>query len=302
MDARKGPSEAARAFVEDPANRDDTPFDLSLLPARRAEGREEALANAPGICDRYGVTTAWQTVAERACLEVTPDGGAAKTSLLCLFGGGFVAGGPLEDLQIIAPLAAGTGMRVIAPSYRLAPEHPYPAGLEDARAVAEALSKSGPYQISGESAGGNLTLCTAQWIEQQGLPKPSALAVLSPAADMSESFDPSGAPDDPTLTVDYVTNIPDVYANGADREDPQISPVLGTFGPDWPDTIITTGTRDRFLGQCARLERAIRDAGGHADLRVWDGLWHVFEYYPEIPEAAVSLDEIAAFLKTRAEV
>ena len=68
-------------------------------------------------------------------------------------------------------------------------------------------------------------------------------------------------------------------------------------GTNW----ITTGTRDRFVDQCAQLARAMREAGGTADLRLWDGIWHVFEYYENIPEAAASLVEIAAFLKMHVE-
>lgn len=240
-------------------------------------------------------------MAGRDVLEVTPKQKAHDDTLVYLFGGGFISGGPMEDLQIIAPLAAGTGMRVLAPVYRLAPDHPWPAGLEDALAVTEAVTKAGPYQLSGKSAGGNLALCVVQDFAARDMPLPSALALLSPAADLSDGFDAPSAPDDPTLNPVYVDAIPWTYAPGQDTAKPAISPLFGGFGPNWPDTIITTGTRDRFLGQCARLERAIRAAGAHADLRVWDGLWHVFEYYPDVPEAAVSLSEISRFMKRRAK-
>lgn len=86
------------------------------------------------------------------------------------------------------------------------------------------------------------------------------------------------------------------YAGGRDPKDPLISPVYGIYRPGFPPTLITSGTRDLLLGDCARLSTALRLAGVDVHLHVWEGLWHVFEWDPEITEAELSLDEIAAFL------
>ena len=79
-------------------------------------------------------------------------------------------------------------------------------------------------------------------------------------------------------------------------EQPEISPIYGQFDPDFPPTLVTTGTRDLLLSSCVRLARVMRDAGAPIDLRVWEGMWHVFEFYSRIPEAEESLNEISDFL------
>lgn len=289
------PSAEAAAFLNEPANRKTEPFDPADLPQQRAEGRAEAAANAPRIAAAYDVSLDWTEIGGVRCLQVTPPGWDGVSQLLYLFGGGFVAGGPLEDLMISAPLAAGTGLQVVAPAYPLAPEAPFPAGLNACLAVARSI---GPSAVAGESAGGNLALGTVRALVAAGI-APRALALLSPAADLSPAFDPHTAPDDPMLGTDIIEKMPPLYAPGTDLQDEGVSPLYGSFGPGWPPCIITTGTRDRFLGQCAQLARAMRAAGGMADLRVWDGMWHVFEYYEDLPEARASLEEIADCLRER---
>ncbi len=281
----------------DPANRKSWTFNAADLPAMRAEALTEAEAKAPALAVQNGVTLDWQDVAGVRSLRITPHGWDGKSRMLYLFGGGFILGSPLEDLTISAALAAGTGLQVISPAYALAPEHPFPAGLDDAIAVARAIH---PRAIAGESAGGNLALGVTRALVAEGADI-AALALLSPAADMSPEFDPYDTPDDPTLYAPLVKAMPGIYAPDTDPFDPRLSPLYGGFGPDWPACLITTGTRDRFVGQCAQLARAMREAGAIADLRLWDGMWHVFEYYENIPEAAASLAEIAGFLKTHVE-
>ncbi len=279
-------------MAADPANRDASHYDPTLLPQLRRDIRAEAEAALPGLVAKWGLALDWRDIAGVPCLIITPDGRRDGADILYLFGGGFIAGGPVEDLMISGKLAAMTGRTVISPAYRLAPEHPFPAALDDAEAVANAMAA--PLTIAGESAGGNLALALAIRQIRSGAP-PEKLALLSPAADMTETFDPHSAPDDPFLSPHLVEAVPAAYAGADDKTNPEISPIHHDFDADWPPTIITTGTRDRFAGQCAALARAIREGGGHADLRLWDGLWHVFEYY-DIPEADASLREIAAFL------
>ncbi|WP_371225474.1 alpha/beta hydrolase [Roseovarius sp. 2305UL8-3] len=293
------PSAEANAWLADPANRQPDALDLVALPAARAEGLALAEESERALCAQHLVTAAWRDVAGIRCLEVTPETHRSDQAILYLFGGGFISGGALQDLQIIAPIAAKTGMRVIAPEYRLAPEHPWPAALEDVQTVAAELTQAGPCAICGESAGGNLALCVTQWIIAQRLPAPSALALMSPASDLTEAYDTGDIPDDPSLRPRAVMQVSQTYAGGQPLEDPRLSPLFGAFAPNWPATLITTGTRDLFVGQCRRLHDTLRQTGAEAHLRVWPGLWHVFEYYPDIPEAALSLSEIAAFLTTK---
>ena len=104
---------------------------------------------------------------------------------------------------------------------------------------------------------------------------------------------------DPVLRADEGPNITIAYLAGHDVTDPEASPVFGAFDAAFPPTLITTGTRDMLLSSCVRLARVMREGGAAVDLRVWEGLWHVFEFYPDIPEAELSLTEIADFLRPR---
>lgn len=279
-------------MAADPANRDTSTYDPALLPKLRKTLSADANAALPKLVESCGLTLDWRRIAGVQCLIITPEKRQEGSDILYLFGGGFITGGPVEDLMISGKLAAMAGRRVISPAYRLAPEHPFPAALDDIEAVAKTMPA--PPTIVGESAGGNLALALTIRLMAQDK-KPEKLALLSPAADLTDDFDPSAAPDDPFLSAHMIDVVPDAYAGDADKTNPEISPIHHDFDSDWPPTLITTGTRDRLAGQCAALARAIREAGAAADLRLWDGLWHVFEYY-DIPEADLSLKEIAAFL------
>ena len=285
-------SDKAAAMAADPANRDLSYYAPEALPDLRRDIRAEADAALPGLVEKWSLALNWRDVAGVACLIIDPVRRRDGADILYLFGGGFITGGPVEDLMISGKLAAMTGRRVISPAYRLAPEHPFPAALDDAEAVARTMDT--PLAISGESAGGNLALALTIRLMRDGA-APDRLALLSPAADMTAAFDPHAAPDDPFLSPHLVDAVPKAYAGEADKTNPEISPIHHEFDASWPPTLITTGTRDRFAGQCAALARAIREGGGLSDLRLWDGLWHVFEYY-DIPEADASMREIAAFL------
>jgi acetyl esterase/lipase len=223
-------------------------------------------------------------------------------ALLYFYGGSHVAGSPYEDLPITAGLAHRLGVRVLACHYRLAPEHPFPAGLEDGLAVYRALlADIGPdgLAVVGESAGGNLALAVMLAARDTGLALPAATALLSPWCDITDTGDTNRSLMGLDPTLDYELHLAEAaaaYAGGRDLTDPLVSPLYADYGPGFPPTLITTGTRDLFLSDCARLSTQLRQAGAEARLHVWEGMWHVFEWYPDLPEAQQSLDEIADFL------
>lgn len=256
---------------------------------------ERMLARLP-VCHREIV------VAGIPCLEVVPITPGPAATLLYCYGGGFVCGSAFEDLIISAPLAAFANLRVVAPKYRLAPEHPWPAAVDDGFAVyRDLLERTAPGRlaIAGESAGGNLALAILLRARAQGLGLPAAAALLSPWCDLEHGGDSLDANDgrDPTLSRAWVEAAARLYCGGRDAGDPDISPINGAFDATFPPVLITTGTRDLLMSQCVRLARVLRSADVPVDLRVWDSLWHVFEFYDEIPEADASLREIARFLQ-----
>ena len=256
------------------------------------------------------VKTIAETEIAGVCVEVIePKGGLRRkdTAVLYFHGGAFITGSPYEDLTITAGLAHRLGAKIYAPRYRLAPEHPFPAGLEDGLAVYGELGRDLGWDnlvVAGESAGGNLALGITLAAKSKGSGTPAALALMSPWSDVTDTGDTNRtlAGKDPTLDYDlHLADAAAAYAGGRSQSDPLISPLYADFGGGFPATMITSGTRDLLLSDCARLSTIMRQAGVDVRLHVWEGMWHVFEWYSDLPEAQTSLDEIAAFLEKNIE-
>jgi len=297
-----GLSPEAQAFIEAFPS-DDRRTDFDDIAGVREEYRE---TNAPGserAIERHGLEFSEIELGGVVCDRIVSRSGDANGHLFYIFGGAFIVGDPCSDLPIIGALAELCGVEAIAPRYRLAPEAPAPAAGEDCLSAYRALLADpgvGRVVMAGESAGGNLALVTTQAATAEGVRVPAGLALLSPAVDMRT--DPQlYAPTyglDPTLAPSRMDDVTDVYVVDTHPLDPSVSPLFGPMD-GLPPTIITTGTSDLFLSGCLRLERKMRRSGVDVDCRVWDGMWHVFEFYDEYPEAAESLCEIATFLNGR---
>jgi acetyl esterase/lipase len=217
-----------------------------------------------------------------------------------IHGGGFVLGNP--DDAYAMRLADLLRLPVYAIRYRPAPEHPFPAALDDCLAVYEKLVHSfGPQHVVvfGGSAGGNLALSMLLKANSEGLPMPAALGLSSPATDLTRTGDSCFANQgrDPVLQWDGLMEyfVP-AYAQGFDLRIPLLSPVHADYWPGFPPTLITTGTRDLFLSNCVRLSRVMRQAGVNVELRVWEGMFHGFELIPNLPEGEEARREMAMFL------
>ncbi|WP_416881582.1 alpha/beta hydrolase [Marivita sp.] len=256
-----------------------------------------ANAEAPRICQEHGVKLDEVTLGGVRCLDVCPTALRVDWPILYGFGGGMVEGSPIEDLPIIAPISALTGARVIVPDYRLAPEHPWPAALDDGFTVYQVLADR-TFAIVGESAGGNLSLAWMLKAKAEGLRLPGAAALLSPWCDPSNAGDSLTFNDgrDPTLTRRNSDIAAGYYAGTNNMDQPLISPINGMFDSGFPPVLISTGTRDLLLSQAVRLAQRLRDSGARVDVQVWEGLWHVFEWYEDLPEAQQSIRQIADHL------
>lgn len=298
MRPRSFPSDEARRVLAGPRPviPDRT---ASGLPELRRACKANARADAARILHATGVTSRSITIGNVPCLELVPAGEALAWSILYGFGGGFVQGSPVEDLPIAAPLCAATGARTIIPDYRLAPEHPWPAAVDDGFAVYRELARH-PFAIVGESAGGNLALALMQRAKATGVRLPGAAALMSPWCDLGNAGDSVTFNDgrDPSLAVQSSWTAARHYAGENSLADPGISPIHGAFDAGFPPIIVTTGTRDLHLSQAVRLSRVLTDCGVRAQLQVWEGLWHVFEWYDHLPEAKDSIRQIAAHLKS----
>jgi len=220
--------------------------------------------------------------------------------IIYLHGGGHVLGSARTNLASAVRVALA-GIPVLTVEYRLAPENLFPAGLEDALTVYEWLLDSGysgeSIGVYGDSAGGSLSLGLTLLARQEGLPLPGAVAALSPSIDFLRSGDSylTLAEFDPVVRSASAKR--DARFRGeTPADDPLLSPLYADYS-EFPPLLIQTGTRDRYLSDSVRLARAVRAQGSEVTLDVWDGMWHVWQDSPGIPEAEQACRELAAFFE-----
>ncbi len=277
-------------------------MDLPALEKRRRETHALYAPTGYKLLSDLGGTVDEVMLGSVRAQRITPKNAKMPNVILYLFGGGYVQGSPDEDLEITAQLADLTAQRIYAPHYALAPEKPFPAALDDALAAYRVLvDEQGAANITvmGESAGAGLALLTMLAASKAGLKMPRRLVLLSPWSDLSKTGDTLTTLEgcDPSLHYEMTLEpAARSFANGRDLTSPEISPLYAAFSEAFPKTLITTGTRDLFLSDCARLSTKMRASGIDCELRVWEGMWHVFEYYTDLPEAQASLAEIARFI------
>lgn len=220
-----------------------------------------------------------------------------RPTLLYLHGGGFIA----CSAQVYRPVTghfARAGFRVFTPDYRLAPEHPFPAAVEDCAAVWAALAPAGPAVVAGDSAGGTLALTTIIEARRLGLTPPSAAALFSPATDLigrSASFRTNGRRDAMFRPESLMRLVP-AYLAGADPADPRASPIQADFS-GFPPLLIHVGAREILRDDSVRLAEKARAAGVPVELTVFPVVAHAWQLAESfLPEARRSLDGAAAFL------
>ena len=246
-------------------------------------------------------------VAEVPVLVLTPDGvpdDPNQPTYLDIHGGALVMGGGDTCRALARQTAAMVRMRTWSVDYRMPPDHPYPAALDDCIAVYRHLLEiQTPERIvvGGGSAGGNLAAALMLRARDEGLALPGALVLLTPEADLTESGDSfhTNLGIDPVLRSSLSESIA-LYAGDHDLTDPYLSPLFGDFTPPFPPTFVQAGTRDLFLSNAVRLHRRLRTAGVDADL-------HVFEAIPHggffgAPEDAELGEEVRRFIAAHVEL
>jgi len=225
--------------------------------------------------------------------------------LINLHGGGFNSdSGSLIEGVPIANLAK---MKVVSVYYRLAPENPFPAAVEDVVAVYRELLKTRKPQniaIFGTSAGAILTAEVTSKLKQSGLPLPAALGFFSGLADFSrvgdsrQLFTLNGFPG--AMNPTYAKDLDNQYVGTTDRHDPVLSPFFADLR-GWPPTLLVTSTRDSLLSDTATFHRALLRNGVDAQLVVFEALPHAFWYHFQLPETKEALELMAKFLAAKTE-
>jgi epsilon-lactone hydrolase len=222
--------------------------------------------------------------------------------IINVHGGGYVYGPGESGTAEAMLMAAYGGYKVIEFDYRMPPDAPYPAAMDDAMAVWKAalsMQDPGRMAIVGTSTGGGMTLAMILRAKQEGLALPAAIAPGTPWADLTETGDSYKTNEwlDNVLVSysGYLSHAAALYANGHDLKDPQLSPIYGDFH-GFPPTILTSGTRDLFLSNTVRTHRKLREAGVVADLQVFEGFSHAqYLFDPAAPETKEAFEEITAF-------
>ena len=234
------------------------------------------------------------------CDWLIPDKSPDDRTLFYLHGGGFVYGQTQPHLELGAYLAQKTGVRALMVDYRLAPDHPFPAALDDCVTVYRWLRKQGfparKIAIAGDSAGGNLTITTLMQLRDSGEQLPVAAACLSPVADFSPKDSSTRPYNDPLLPARAIKMYKRSYVADHDPCHPLISPVFG----DWsglPPLLIHVGEDEILRSDAEQVEKLARAAGVDVRLEVYPRMWHVWQLMKTLPQSIQSLDDIAGFLK-----
>ena len=299
------PQEQALVGAPLPPFWNDHPKDAAAWKALINMRADQINKTLPGLRERFGVKSEQVTIAGVNCYILTPNDIPEQNRnrlLVHVHGGGYVFA-PGEAATREAILMAGFGrFKVISIDYRMPPDFPYPAAMDDAMAVWKQVVKTDdPRKIAifGTSTGGGMTLAMVLRARAEALPLPAATAPGTPWSDMTktgDTFYTNEKVDNILVSNDgWLGDAAKLYANGHDLKDPQLSPIYGDF-TGFPPTILTSGTRDLFLSNTVRVHRKLRQAGAIADLHVFEGQSHAqYAGDPDAPETKEHFGELTAF-------
>jgi monoterpene epsilon-lactone hydrolase len=194
-----------------------------------------------------------------------------------IHGGAWAFLGGKFSMGEAAMTAAEMGCVTFGLDYRMPPDHPFPAAVEDGEAVWREIVKQfdpGKVAISGSSAGGNLSATVTLKVRDAGLPMPGAVGLLTPATDLTGVGDTRNTNAGIDTVLRPVPTMVALYADGHDLTDPYLSPLFGDFTKGFPPTFLQSGTRDLLLSDTVRMHRKLLQAGVTADLHVWEAMPH----------------------------
>ncbi|MBI4920311.1 MAG: alpha/beta hydrolase [Devosia nanyangense] len=293
-------AEIAKMFAKKREEAKRFPGGRPLDVARReweAEARLYVLPKGARFsgADAGGVKSEWMEM---------PHVGKNRAFLL-LHGGGYDAGSPRTHRKLAALLSRAAYAPVLTPDYRLAPEHPFPAAVKDALKAYGYLLSEGFTEdniiVGGDSAGGGLALSMLLALREAGAKMPKAAVLLSPWTDLTAS---SGSYEklrkrDPIITREGLREAGLWYAGKRDPADPMASPLFADPS-GLPPLLIHAGADETMLDDSRIFAERARAAGVAVTFKIYDGMWHVHHHAaPEVPEAVVALNDVAAFIRSQ---
>jgi len=225
--------------------------------------------------------------------------------LLYLHGGGYVIGSPASHRHLLGAVGEMTGLSLFAADYRLAPEHPFPAAVDDALAAYKGLLALGiapdKLAIAGDSAGGGLTIATLVAARDAGLPMPACAVCISPWTDLSAGGEShrARAKRDPIVGKENLDAMAAAYLAGKDAKTPLASPLFADL-KGLPPLLIQVGTEEALYDDTTRLKARAEEAGVEVSAESWGGMvhvWHIF--HPILSEGRDAIARIASFIKSR---
>ncbi|MBT4976143.1 MAG: alpha/beta hydrolase [Gemmatimonadetes bacterium] len=292
------PSQESREYLQELRKRPafgavGNEFDLDAL--RKGMEIRQAPANSVIKCIRSqidGMPCEW---------VVAPDADP-DLRLLYLHGGGFVSGSGAHYLALAGHISAAAQCAVLLIDYRLAPEHRFPASIDDCICAHEWMIASGPYGpapatatfIAGDSAGGGLTLATLLALRDRGRPLPTAGIPLSACTDLTLASDSIRSEEDPICSARSMPVFAELYLGEADPRNPLASPVFATY-TGIPPLLIQVGEHEMLRDDSVRVAAKARSDGVEVKLEVWPGMVHVFQVR-ELPESYEAIEHIAQFM------
>ncbi|MGE2716772.1 alpha/beta hydrolase [Mycolicibacterium litorale] len=273
-------------------------FGDGRVPVPELRDRLDQMMTASGLPDDVTVTelSAGGVPALRVEAPVVDH----TAAIVWLHGGGYVIGSAHGYRAMAAAVSAASGHPVVVPDYRRAPEHPYPAALEDAQAVMgwAAQTYGDRWVLAGDSAGGGLTTASLMRARDAGMPMPAAAILVSPLADLTASgasFDTHAA-EDVAISRRSVKQLAFAYLGGHDPRDPHVSPVFGTYDR-MPPTLIMASDREVLLDDARTLHAAVQHNGSRSTLSIYAGVCHAWTMFASyMPRAQRAVAEIAAFV------
>jgi epsilon-lactone hydrolase len=271
-------------------------YDLDLMSMRKMMSRLPAYPRPDDMT--------WEEVdaGSTPAIWVTPENGEADRAIIYLHGGGYATGSARDYLAIACHLARAARGRVLAVDYRLAPEHPFPAALDDALAAYAFLRESGyaPDRIAlaGDSSGGGLVVATLIALRDRGEPLPRTGVCLCPWTDLTLSGPSlvSNAERDPMIRASTLTRMAEAYLGDRDRRTPTASPLFADLA-GLPPLLVQVGSSELLHDDAVRLAEQADAAGVDVTLQVWEDAFHVWHSFADhLPEAQEAMARIGAHL------